>query len=80
YQNSLETDIDLPGLTTAVEDLAVSGARSEFNFGLIPTGDVLSGYVEFSTDLWDRATIESWTAAYAGLLAEGVAEALGGDA
>ncbi|KUL53483.1 non-ribosomal peptide synthetase [Streptomyces sp. NRRL S-1521] len=80
YQNSLETDIELPGLTTAVEDLTVPGARSEFNFGLIPTGDVLSGYVEFSTDLWDRATVESWTAAYADLLAEGVAEALEGDA
>ncbi|MEV0123568.1 MupA/Atu3671 family FMN-dependent luciferase-like monooxygenase [Streptomyces sp. NPDC050703] len=80
YQNSLETDIELPGLTTAVEDLTVPGARSEFNFGLIPTGDVLSGYVEFSTDLWDRATVESWTAAYTGLLAEGVAEALEGDA
>ncbi|MBM7442026.1 non-ribosomal peptide synthetase [Streptomyces sp. HB132] len=80
YQNSLETDIELPGLTTAVEDLTVSGARSEFNFGLIPTGDVLSGYVEFSTDLWDRATIEAWTATYTRLLAEGVADALGGDA
>ncbi|CAM5237086.1 Amino acid adenylation domain-containing protein OS=Streptomyces alboniger OX=132473 GN=CP975_10200 PE=4 SV=1 [Streptomyces alboniger] len=80
YQNSLETDIELPGLTTAVEDLAVPGARSEFNFGLVPTGDVLSGYLEFSTDLWDRATVEAWTAAYVDLLAEGVAEALGGDA
>ncbi|CAM5414334.1 Amino acid adenylation domain-containing protein OS=Streptomyces alboniger OX=132473 GN=CP975_10200 PE=4 SV=1 [Streptomyces alboniger] len=46
----------------------------------MPTGDVLSGYLEFSTDLWDRATVEAWTAAYVDLLAEGVAEALGGDA
>ncbi|MGW0532982.1 MupA/Atu3671 family FMN-dependent luciferase-like monooxygenase [Streptomyces sp. NPDC003032] len=75
YQSSLETDIELPGLTTGVEDLAVPGARSEFNFGLIPTGDVLSGYLEYSTDLWDRDTVEAWTTAYVELLAEGVAEA-----
>nr|WP_069885556.1 non-ribosomal peptide synthetase [Streptomyces luteocolor] len=76
YQSSLETDIELPGLTTAVEDIAVSGARSEFNFGLIPVGDVLSGYLEFSTDLWDRATVEGWIAAYVELLAEEVGGAL----
>ncbi|MGA4848545.1 MupA/Atu3671 family FMN-dependent luciferase-like monooxygenase [Streptomyces sp. G5(2025)] len=79
YQSSLETDIELPGVTTAVEDLAVPGARSEFNFGLIPTGDVLSGYLEYSTDLWDRATVEAWTGAYVDLLAEGVAAAAEGD-
>ncbi|MBW5424990.1 non-ribosomal peptide synthetase, partial [Streptomyces sp. BG9H] len=72
YQSSLDTDIELPGVTTAVEDLAVPGARSEFNFGLIPTGDVLSGYLEYSTDLWDRATVEAWTTAYVDLLAESV--------
>lgn len=79
YQSSLETDIELPGVTTAVEDLVVPGARSEFNFGLIPTGDVLSGYVEYSTDLWDRATVEAWTTAYVGLLGRETAAALGED-
>ncbi|MFD4632554.1 MupA/Atu3671 family FMN-dependent luciferase-like monooxygenase [Streptomyces sp. NPDC058284] len=77
YQSSLETEVELPGVTTAVEDLAVPGARSEFNFGLIPTGDVLSGYLEYSTDLWDRATVEAWTATYVELLAREVGEALG---
>ncbi|MEU6126202.1 amino acid adenylation domain-containing protein, partial [Streptomyces sp. NPDC047123] len=76
YQSSLETEVELPGLTTAVEDLAVPGARSEFNFGLIPTGDVLSGYLEYSTDLWDRATVEAWTTAYVDLLAREAGEAL----
>ncbi|QES41319.1 non-ribosomal peptide synthetase [Streptomyces venezuelae] len=79
YQSSLETEIELPGLATAVEDLAVPGARSEFNFGLIPTGDVLSGYLEYSTDLWDRSTVEAWTAAYVRLLAREVGEALRGE-
>ncbi|MEU1115159.1 MULTISPECIES: MupA/Atu3671 family FMN-dependent luciferase-like monooxygenase [unclassified Streptomyces] len=76
YQSSLRTEVDLPGVTTAVEDLAVPGARSEFNLGLIPTGDVLSGYLEFSTDLWDRATVEAWTSAYVELLAREAGEAL----
>ncbi|GAA3491238.1 MupA/Atu3671 family FMN-dependent luciferase-like monooxygenase [Streptomyces cremeus] len=79
YQSSLETDIELPGVTTAVEDVVVPGARSEFNFGLVPTGDVLSGYVEYSTDLWDRTTVEAWTTAYVGLLGRETAAALGED-
>ncbi|WAL95196.1 MupA/Atu3671 family FMN-dependent luciferase-like monooxygenase [Streptomyces sp. Je 1-369] len=79
YQSSLETEVELPGLVTAVEDLAVPGARSEFNFGLIPTGDVLSGYLEYSTDLWDRSTVEAWTEAYGRLLAREVGEALRGE-
>ncbi|NDZ98998.1 non-ribosomal peptide synthetase, partial [Streptomyces sp. SID10116] len=79
YQSSLETEVELPGLVTAVEDLAVPGARSEFNLGLIPTGGVLSGYLEYSTDLWDRSTVEAWTEAYVRLLAREVGEALRGE-
>ncbi|RSO29628.1 non-ribosomal peptide synthetase [Streptomyces sp. WAC 06725] len=76
YQNSLETDIELPGVTAAVEDLAVPASRSEFNLGLVPAGDALAGYVEYSTDLWDHATIEGWAADYVSLLAEEVRAAL----
>ncbi|MFD7665065.1 MupA/Atu3671 family FMN-dependent luciferase-like monooxygenase [Streptomyces sp. NPDC059788] len=76
YQNSLETDIELPGVETAVEDLAVRASRTEFNFGLVPAGDTLTGYVEYSSDLWDRSTIEGWTADYVALLAEEVRTAL----
>ncbi|MCX5206662.1 amino acid adenylation domain-containing protein [Streptomyces sp. NBC_00237] len=79
YQSSLETDIELPGVTTAIEDLVVPGARAEFNFGLVPAGDVLSGYVEYSTDLWDRATVEAWTTAYVDLLGRETSAALGED-
>ncbi|WP_050515226.1 non-ribosomal peptide synthetase [Streptomyces rimosus] len=76
YQNSLETDIELPGVTAAVEDLAVPASRSEFNLGLVPAGDALAGYVEYSTDLWDHATIEGWAADYVTLLTEEVRAAL----
>ncbi|MER5636064.1 MupA/Atu3671 family FMN-dependent luciferase-like monooxygenase [Kitasatospora sp. NPDC002227] len=77
YQNSLETDIDLPGLTVRFEDLTVPAARSEFNFGVIPAGDGLTGYMEYTTDLWRAETVAGWTSGYATLLDELVTEALG---
>ena len=73
YQNTLETEIEFPGLTVAIEELAPPAARKEFSVGLIPIGDVFSGYVEYSTDLWGRETIEKWVDAYQELLTEVVA-------
>ncbi|MGW1071664.1 MupA/Atu3671 family FMN-dependent luciferase-like monooxygenase [Streptomyces sp. NPDC002537] len=76
YQNSLETDIELPGVTVAVEDLAPSASRAELSLGLVPAGAALTGFAEYSDDLWDRATVERWTRDYTGLLAEEVRRAL----
>jgi iturin family lipopeptide synthetase A len=70
YQNTLETEIEFPGLTVAIEELAPSAARKEFSIGLIPIGDLFSGYVEYSTDLWNRETMEQWADAYRELLRE----------
>jgi hypothetical protein len=72
YQNALETNVDFPGMTVAIEDLVVPAARGEFYSGLIPTGDVISGYIEYSTDLWDRETVEQWADAYKELLRDAV--------
>ncbi|MHA5020653.1 MupA/Atu3671 family FMN-dependent luciferase-like monooxygenase [Streptomyces sp. SD35] len=77
YQSTLDAEIELPGLTTAVEDLAPAAARTELSFGLIPAGDELKGFVEYSADLWDRTTIEGWTRDYVALLREEVDRALG---
>ncbi|WP_234333320.1 non-ribosomal peptide synthetase [Streptomyces viridochromogenes] len=77
YQSSLEAEVELPGLTTAIEDLAPAAARAELSFGLIPAGDELRGFVEYSADLWDRGTIEGWTRDYVALLKEEVDRALG---
>ncbi|WP_344097589.1 MupA/Atu3671 family FMN-dependent luciferase-like monooxygenase, partial [Streptomyces stramineus] len=76
YQNSLETDIELPGVTVAVEDLAPEAARTEISFGLVPAGETLAGFVEYSADLWDRATVEGWARDYTALLAKEVRGAL----
>ncbi|MFF5482895.1 MupA/Atu3671 family FMN-dependent luciferase-like monooxygenase [Streptomyces sp. NPDC012935] len=77
YQSSLDAEVELPGLTTAVEDLAPAAARTELTFGLVPAGDELKGFVEYSADLWDRSTIEGWTRDYVALLTEEVDRALG---
>jgi iturin family lipopeptide synthetase A len=72
YQNALETNVEFPGMTVAIEDLVVPAARGEFYSGLIPTGDVLNGYIEYSTDLWDRETVGQWADAYKELLRDAV--------
>ncbi|MDO0909463.1 amino acid adenylation domain-containing protein [Streptomyces sp. DT2A-34] len=77
YQSTLDAEIELPGLTTAVEDLAPAASRTELSFGLVPAGDELKGFVEYSADLWDRTTIEGWTRDYVALLREEVDRALG---
>ncbi|MFJ2870923.1 MupA/Atu3671 family FMN-dependent luciferase-like monooxygenase [Streptomyces sp. NPDC087298] len=76
YESSLDTGIDLPGLTTTVAEIAPAASRSEFVMVLTPAEDVLQGAVEYSADLWDRATVETWTREYVRLLREEVGEAL----
>lgn len=76
YQSSLEAEVELPGLTTAIEDLAPAAARTELTFGLVPAGDELRGFVEYSSDLWDHATVEGWARDYVALLREEVERAL----
>lgn len=77
YQSSLDAEIELPGLTTAIEDLAPAASRTELTFGLVPAGDRLQGFVEYSADLWDRTTIEGWTRDYVALLRDETGSALG---
>ncbi|WP_432196032.1 MupA/Atu3671 family FMN-dependent luciferase-like monooxygenase [Streptomyces sp. bgisy027] len=76
YQSSLQAEVELPGLTTAIEDLAPAAARTELTFGLVPAGTELRGFVEYSSDLWDHATIEGWASDYVALLREEVDRAL----
>ncbi|MER5742319.1 MupA/Atu3671 family FMN-dependent luciferase-like monooxygenase [Streptomyces sp. NPDC002225] len=68
YESSLDTGIELPGLTTTVTEIAAAASRSELTVALTPVDDVLHCAVEYSADLWDRATVESWTRDYVQLL------------
>ncbi len=74
YPNTVETEVEFPGMTVGIEDLAVPAAAGEFYAGVLATGDVLSGYAEYSTDLFDRETVEQWVDAYRDLLCEVVEE------
>ncbi|MFD7617977.1 MupA/Atu3671 family FMN-dependent luciferase-like monooxygenase [Streptomyces sp. NPDC059802] len=76
YESSLDTGIELPGLTTTVAEIAPAASRSEFIMVLTPAEGVLEGAVEYSADLWDRATVETWTREYVRLLRDEVREAL----
>ncbi|MEU1087677.1 MupA/Atu3671 family FMN-dependent luciferase-like monooxygenase [Streptomyces sp. NPDC005576] len=79
YESSLDTGVDLPGLTTTVRDIAPAASRGELIMVLTPTPQALQGDVEYSADLWDRETIEEWTREYVRLLRDEVQEALGPD-
>ncbi|WP_405929322.1 aminotransferase class III-fold pyridoxal phosphate-dependent enzyme [Streptomyces griseus] len=73
FQNSVDTDIEIPGLRVEVADLAPPLSRSELCFGLAPRRDAAKGYrtfLEFSTDLWDHATAHDLLTSYTDLLAE----------
>ncbi|WP_326679395.1 MupA/Atu3671 family FMN-dependent luciferase-like monooxygenase [Streptomyces sp. NBC_01237] len=73
FQNSVDTDIEIPGLRVEVADLAPPLSRSELCFGLAPRRDPAKGYrtfLEFSSDLWNRETAENLLSSYTELLAE----------
>ncbi|MFJ9107143.1 MupA/Atu3671 family FMN-dependent luciferase-like monooxygenase [Streptomyces sp. NPDC102283] len=73
FQNSVDTDIEIPGLRVEVADLAPPLSRSELCFGLAPRRDPAKGYrtfLEFSTDLWDHESAHDLLSSYTDLLAE----------
>ncbi|MFD5644797.1 condensation domain-containing protein, partial [Streptomyces anulatus] len=73
FQNSVDTDIEIPGLRVEVADLAPPLSRSELCFGLAPRRDPAKGYrtfLEFSTDLWDHTTAHDLLSSYTDVLAE----------
>ncbi|UED87912.1 non-ribosomal peptide synthetase [Streptomyces profundus] len=76
YESSLDTGMDLPGVTALVDDIAPAASRAEFIMILSPTDDILKGAVEYSADLWDRETIASWTEDYVALLRDETGKAL----
>ncbi|MFF3322770.1 condensation domain-containing protein [Streptomyces sp. NPDC002889] len=71
FQNSVDTDIEIPGLRVEVTDLAPPLSRAELSFGLAPHRDRAQGYrtfLEYSADLWDPDTAEQLLASYTTLL------------
>ncbi|MER5337925.1 amino acid adenylation domain-containing protein [Micromonospora sp. NPDC002717] len=62
-------DLTLPGVSAAVESLAVAGvARTELYVVLMPTEHGVEAAFEYSTDLFDESTIEGWAANFLSVL------------
>ncbi|MFJ1606622.1 MupA/Atu3671 family FMN-dependent luciferase-like monooxygenase [Streptomyces sp. NPDC088253] len=73
FQNSLDTDIEIPGLDVEVDDLAPPVSRGDLSFGLAPRRDPAGGYrtfLEYSADLWDPATAQELLDDWQAVLAE----------
>ncbi len=64
FQNDAQVSLDLPGLRTAFEDVAVASAKFDLSFALAeeraadgsPAG--LAGVLEYAADLFDEATVD----------------------
>ncbi|GDY48198.1 hypothetical protein SANT12839_090800 [Streptomyces antimycoticus] len=80
YQGALDSLDDLPGLTADRQQVETSVAKFDLAFGFTEShgedGQVraLNGVLEFSTDLFDRATAQTFTERLLRLLTEAVAE------
>ncbi|MER6417110.1 condensation domain-containing protein, partial [Streptomyces humidus] len=67
-QNTAEQNIDLPGVTASGASVDTGVSRVDLSINVVeaaaPDGGAagLTGVVEFSTDLYDRSTIEAFTA------------------
>ncbi|MFE1930389.1 non-ribosomal peptide synthase/polyketide synthase [Streptomyces sp. NPDC059474] len=80
YQRALDSLDGLPGLTADRQQVETSVAKFDLAFGFTESHDeggqvrALNGVLEFSTDLFDRATAQTFTERLLRLLTEAVAE------
>ncbi|WHX16504.1 non-ribosomal peptide synthase/polyketide synthase [Streptomyces malaysiensis subsp. malaysiensis] len=80
YQGALDSLDGLPGLTAERQQVETSVAKFDLAFGFTESHDengqvrALNGVLEFSTDLFDRATAHTLTKRLIRLLTEAVAE------
>ncbi|MEO3860228.1 non-ribosomal peptide synthase/polyketide synthase [Acrocarpospora sp. B8E8] len=58
YLSDQDGTLDLPGLGVAPEPLGQETAKFDLSFDFIERGDVLEGWIEFSSDLFDEVTAE----------------------
>ncbi|MFG2907529.1 condensation domain-containing protein [Kitasatospora sp. NPDC048286] len=76
-QSTPPITLDLPGLTTEIEDIAGPSARADCSFGLTPDADGYAGQVEYDADLFDPGTIRGWLDALVADLAQQLEVPLG---
>ncbi|MEV4743490.1 non-ribosomal peptide synthase/polyketide synthase [Streptomyces sp. NPDC049555] len=79
-QNNEQGRFDLPDLQVHTEEISTGTAKFDLTLSLSETFDDtgapagLEGYVEFSTDLYERGTAEAFAARWARLLGEAATE------
>ncbi|MFJ4102811.1 non-ribosomal peptide synthase/polyketide synthase [Amycolatopsis japonica] len=60
YLPEAEDGLKLPGLRAEQEDFAQGVAKFDLEFGFLENGDGISGAIEYSADLFDHTTVESF--------------------
>jgi amino acid adenylation domain-containing protein len=70
-QNTAPTPFDLPGLPTSPVELEAEASEFDLTFAARQTVRGLSGYVQYSTDLFEAETIARWCGHFRTLL-EGI--------
>nr|WP_315860848.1 non-ribosomal peptide synthetase [Amycolatopsis sp. EV170708-02-1] len=60
YLPEAEDGLKLPGLRAEQEEFAQGVAKFDLEFGFLENGDGISGAIEYSADLFDHATAESF--------------------
>ena len=58
YQGGLSAELDLPGITAAPVEVDVAKSKFDLMLSLTGHGKSLSGFFEYNSDLFERATIE----------------------
>jgi hypothetical protein len=72
-QNAPQPDLRLPGLELELVDVPRVTAKYDLYLSLEPRGETLHGELEYSSDLFDPATVERWAGHYRSLLAAALA-------
>ncbi|GAA1000928.1 hypothetical protein GCM10009555_104660 [Acrocarpospora macrocephala] len=74
YLTDQNGTLDLPGLAATPEPLGQETAKFDLSFDFIERGDALEGWIEYSADLFDEATVERVARRLVKLLEQIVAE------
>jgi amino acid adenylation domain-containing protein len=73
FQNAPDCDLKLPGLSASILQLQNDTAKFDLTLSLSEAGGCLKGALEYSTDLFDGATVERMARHFLSLLEEAVA-------
>ncbi|MEU2559748.1 amino acid adenylation domain-containing protein [Streptomyces longispororuber] len=75
WQNVTDGDFELSGLRTVMDTVDTATAKLELSFIMVDVpGRGVTGYVEYATDLFDRATVEDLAHRFVELLRGAVAD------